>query len=262
MKTSRFLEIAIKSRKRIIAKLHPLMLASLGRRAVLSAVLYAVAPLRTPAADITGDASRKCNTVSTSSYTLVTCKNFGLTKDNRLSTCAADESCISTSAVRNPSKYAPPWKPVNAAEIADATRAWRAVVSAVTEEPGLKIVEQDDGARYLRATGAATVPTDGVDDVEFIMRTEGDRADVLLYRSATRQSLFLYPLQQPVANQKSHELRLSSIRQRMGWEQAGLPSDGEYLANEMKTLYDVPTATRWFGIQLGGGKAPGYDDDD
>lgn len=238
------------------------MLASLGRRAVFSAALFAVSPLRTPAADITGDESRKCKTVSTSSYTLVTCKNFGLTKDQRLSTCAADESCISTSAIRNPSKYAPPWKPVSAAEAADATRAWRAVVSAVMEETGLKIVEQDDNNRYLRATGAATVPNDGTDDVEFIMRSDSDgRTDVLLYRSATRQSLFLYPLQQPVANQISHEQRLSSIRRRLGWEQAGLPSDGEYLANEMKTLYDVPTQTRWFGIQLGGGKVPSYDDD-
>jgi len=234
----------------------------LGRRAVLSAALFAVSPSRTPAADITGDVSRKCNTVSTSSYTMVTCQNFGLSKEQRLSTCAADESCISTSAVRNPSKYGPPWKPVNAAEAASADRAWRAVVSAVTDEPGLNIVEKDDGARYLRATGVATVPTDGTDDVEFIMRTEGNRADVLLYRSATRQSLFLYPLQQPVANQKSHEQRLISIRRRMGWEEAGLPSDGKYLANEMSTRYNVPTATRWFGLEFGGMKAPRDDDDE
>ena len=193
---------------------------------------------------------------------MVTCLNFGLSKDQRVSTCAADESCISTSAIRNPSKYGPPWKPVNAAEAADASRAWRAVAAAVAEEPGLTIVEQDDGARYLRATGAATVPNDGTDDVEFIMRSEGSRADVLLYRSATRQSLFLYPLQQPVANQKSHEQRLPSIRRRMGWEEAGLPTDGASLASEMNTLYKVPTATRWFGLELGGMKAPRDDEYD
>lgn len=194
---------------------------------------------------------------------MVTCLNFGLSaKDQRLSTCAADESCISTSAVRNPSKYGPPWKPVNQMEKSDASRAWRAVVSAVVEEPGLKIVEQDDDVRYIRATGLSTVPQDGTDDVEFIMRSEGERADVLLYRSATRQSLFLYPLQQPVANQKSHEQRLTSIRRRMGWEEAGLPSDGRYLADEMSTRYNVPTATRWFGLELGGMKAPRDDEYD
>ena len=48
----------------------------------------------------------------------------------------------------------------------------------------------------------------------------------------------------------------------MGWEETGLPSDGKYLADEMSTRYNVPTATRWFGLELGGMKAPRDDDDD
>lgn len=220
----------------------------------------AVPPGRTPAATITGNDARQCQTVSTPSATTVTCKGFGLSTDGRVGGCAADEACIATSAVRNPSKYGPPWRPSSAVEADDLARAWRSVVNAVADEPGLTIAEQDDGRRYLRAVGPSAVPSDGTDDVEFVLRDGGGAR--LLYRSATRQSVFVYPLQQPIPNQKSHEARLVSIRRRLGWEEAGLPSDGAYLASEMSERYQVPTATRWFGLELGGMRAPADDDDE
>jgi len=130
----------------------------------------------------------------------------------------------------------------------------------VEDEPDLNIVDRDDERRYLRAVGAATVPPDGTDDVEFRLSTDGGIR--LLYRSATRQSVFLYPLQQPVANQDSHAKRLLSIRRRLGWEEAGLPSDGAALATEMSDRYKVPTAKRWFGIELGGSRVPSDDEYD
>ena len=45
---------------------------------------------------------------------------------------------------------------------------------------------------------------------------------------------------------------MSAIRARLGWEEAGLPTDGEGLADEMSQRYGVPTAKRWFGLELGG----------
>ena len=64
---------------------------------------------------------------------------------------------------------------------------WRAVVAAVTDEPGLTIVEQDDSVPYLRAEAQSTIPPDGTDDVEFVLRDDGGVR--LLYRSATRQAV-------------------------------------------------------------------------
>jgi uncharacterized protein (DUF1499 family) len=234
------------------------------RRAALAAVATAAAaagPLGAHAATITGDASRRCQTLSNPATTIVTCQGFGLTADARLNGCSADEACVGTSAVRNPSKYAPPWSPPKVSpESTNAARAWRAVVGAVNEEESLTLVERDDERRYLRAVGTSAVPSDGQDDVEFVLRESPVN---LLYRSATRQAVFVYPLQQPLANQKSHVERLASIRARLGWEEAGLPTDGAGLASEMMSAYKVPTAQRIFGIQLGGVKVNyGEDEDD
>jgi uncharacterized protein (DUF1499 family) len=222
------------------------LLPAVTRRSVLVAATTATATA--PAAKA-ADLTRKCSTVSNPATTVVTCKGFGVTADGGLNPCAADEACVSTAAVRNPSKYGPPWRPSKLSpEAGDDARAWRSVLAAVGEEPSLKIVERDDTKRYLRATCPSAVPTDGQDDVEFVLRD----GPSLLYRSATRQSVFLYPLQQPIANQKSHVNRLSAIRARLGWEEAGLPTDGEELASEMLERYSVPTAQRIFGLQIRG----------
>ena len=48
---------------------------------------------------------------------------------------------------------------------------------------------------------------------------------------------------------------------RLGWTEAGLPTDGKSLDAEMMARDKVPTATRWFGLELGGMKVPEeYDD--
>lgn len=229
------------------------------RQACIAAAASCLSPWAASAyveGDVNGNAGEKCRTSSTPSTTVVTCRGFGLSADERVAGCTADEACIATSAVSNPSKYGPPWRPSNSGEASEPDRAWRAVVSAVIDEPSLTIADQDGVRRYLRATAPAQVAgVDGTDDVEFILRD-----GVLLYRSATRQSVYLYPLQQPVANQESHRQRLSSIRRRLGWEEAGLPTDGEDLAADMQTRYGVPTAKRWFGIELGGMRVPEDDE--
>lgn len=241
------------------------MLVPLARRAVLHLIAGGLSLAALPggpasAESVTGDSARRCVTVSDPSKTIVTCRGFGLSSDRRVAGCAADEACVATSAVRNPTKYGPPWRPVSKLEETDRARSWRAVVAAVTDEPGLKIVEQDDTVPYLRAEAQATIPPDGTDDVEFVLRDDGGVR--LLYRSATRQAVFLYPLQQPLNNQQSHIKRLASIRARLGWEEAGLPADGQALDKEMMARYKVPTAKRIFGLELGGMRAPSDDDDD
>ena len=209
------------------------------------------------AASVTGqnDATRLCKTVSTPAATVVTCLGYGLQKDDRLAGCSADEACIASSAIRNPSKFAPPWAPNKLSpEASDTRRAWRALVSAVEDQRDLTVAERVDEKYYLRCTAPSAVPQDGIDDIEFRLLDElPPRA---LFRSATRQSIFVYPLQQPLPNQKSHAERLEQIRSRLGWEQLGLPGDGA-LESEMGGRQ----LRNFFGLQLQGVSVPEeYDD--
>jgi hypothetical protein len=41
--------------------------------------------------------------------------------------------------------------------------------------------------------------------------------NVCAFRSATRDSIFVYPLQQPLSDRDSNKLRLESIRSALGW---------------------------------------------
>ena len=200
--------------------------------------------------DITGDTNRRCKTDSNPSSTVVTCFDFGLTKEGRLNGCAADAQCISSSAVQNPSKFSPPWSPSDVSpEAKDIPRAWRALVSAIEDQEGLQIVERRDEDKYLRATAVSEVPKEGVDDVEFRLLEE--TPPLALFRSATRQSLYVYPLQQPVPNQKSHADRLQQIRTRLGWEELGLAGDAA-LERDMAGAQ----VRNVFGLNFGGVKIP------
>ena len=50
-----------------------------------------------------------CKTSSNPSLTVVTCNDFGIQASGRLVGCDADEACVATGAVSNPSKFSPPW---------------------------------------------------------------------------------------------------------------------------------------------------------
>ena len=222
-------------------------------RKLLAAAACGVAPPAL-AATITGNTNRYCQTQSTPAATVVTCLGYGMEANGRLHGCGADEACIASSAVNNPSKYAPPWQPRNGQrEAEDVPRAWHAIVAAVEDEPGLTIVERLDDKYYLRATGKSEVPSEGVDDIELKLLDETPpRA---LFRSATRQAIFVYPLQQPLPNQKSHAARLEAIRLRAGWEQVGLSGDAQ-LEKDM----GVQQVQNFFGLRLQGVRVP--DDED
>ena len=133
--------------------------------------------------------------------------------------------------------------------IARATSS--AAVAAIA--PGLTSVDREDDKFYLRAQGKSEVPENGVDDVEFRMLDE--QPPRALFRTASRQALFVYPLQQPVPNQRSHADRLEQIRLRVGWEQVGLSGDAQ-LERDMAPQQ----VQNFFGLRLQGVKVP--DDED
>ena len=99
----------------------------------------------------------------------------------------------------------------------------------------------------MRATATAQVPPDGTIDLEFRVN---DEATTLL-RSATRESLFVYPLTQPVNSQTEHAERLKRIRQRLGWKDLGYAGD-----SEMERDMGLQQAQNFFGLRLRGVSVP------
>jgi len=233
--------------------------AALGRRQAAGWVALALAQMATPpAAHAAIEEIRRCSTTSNPSVTVTTCESPPLTASGSLGGCGAGESCIATAAVKSPSKYSPPWKPpLSSPESADPKRAFRSLIGAIEEQAGLMIAVRDDSRMYVRATATSKVPPDGADDVEFVVRAaSGQEGVTVSFRSATRQSVMVYPITQPLIDQDSHYKRLREIRRRLGWDEAGgLPSDAELEQGEgMRQVRNI------LGLNFGGMHVP--DDED
>lgn len=83
---------------------------------------------------------------------------------------------------------------------------------------GIKVVEVNNEDYYLHAEAPSTVPKGGIDDLEFILLPD---ESLVLFRSSSRQSVFVYPLQQPVSDGGSNRARLQTVQRALGWPDLG-----------------------------------------
>lgn len=191
-----------------------------------------IAPSLAFAEEFATSAGRKgCVTNSDPSRTIVTCRGETLDvqpadAERRLGRIAATENGVSTSAVKNPSRYSPPWSYLT--ETSDPTVAWKSLRNAVLSLPNVRVVSDED--TYLHVTlPTQTPPLAGLpieatlDDLEFLLRPDDQ---LVLYRSASRTAVFVYPLTQPVSDQNTNLKRLEQIRNQLGWSLLGDPQTG------------------------------------
>mmetsp|Transcript_25465 Transcript_25465/g.33251 ORF Transcript_25465/g.33251 Transcript_25465/m.33251 type:complete len:253 (+) Transcript_25465:102-860(+) len=135
---------------------------------------------------------------------------IGLQRNGRLASCPQTGNCLSTSSIKSLEKFSPPWTFESTGESPET--AWKNLISAVENDPLLKLEEVDNNKLYLRATAKSAVPPSGLDDVEFLLIPEDK---VVTYRSASREVVYLGPI--AVSDGGANKNRLDGLRFKLGW---------------------------------------------
>lgn len=142
--------------------------------------------------------------------------SYGLRKGS-LQQCVGDASCLSSTSVRNPSKFAPPWTWQSAT--GDEAVAWaslKALLARLEEAGGTgapRVVAVDEAKRYIRSEWPG-FPKGVTDVVEFLF-VPGD--GIVTFRSCSQEVRYIYPFQAPVGDLGANLDHLTRVRTALDW---------------------------------------------
>jgi len=112
-------------------------------------------------------------------------------QNGKLPECQADHNCVSSTSIRNPSKFSPPWTYLS--QTSKSSVAWAALLEELKSRPDATVVTATD--RYIHATFPGRPK--GIDDVEFLLLPNDD---LVAYKSNSREVIYIYPLTQPIGD--------------------------------------------------------------
>lgn len=140
-------------------------------------------------------------------------KLFGLKKD-RLLSCKSASNCISSSAFQSLEHYGKPW---SFSEANSADEEFQILLNALkSTEIRLKIADQNDEKRYVRAEARSAIPITGTDDIEFLVNPIDK---IITYRTNSREVAMAGP--QVISDGGSNKNRLDIIRRKLGVTEMG-----------------------------------------
>ena len=150
---------------------------------------------------------------------------FGLKKE-RLLPCKAASNCISSSSFQSLEHYGKPW---SFSESNSADEEFTQIVNALkSTEFRLKIVDQNDQKRYIRAEARSAIPITGTDDLEFLVNPIDK---IITYRTNSREVAMAGP--QVITDGGSNKNRLDIIRRKLGVFEMGESEESiKFMAKE------------------------------
>lgn len=153
--------------------------------------------------------------------------DYGLRK-GRLLPCKQKSNCISTSSINSVEKYSTPWEYTKSADdqFADVVNALK---TQFVDQTQLKIVEQDNEKRYVRAEGKSVVPPTGVDDVEILVNSLDK---IITYRSNSRE--LISTGSGILGDAGSNRNRLVTVKNKLGLREMAVSDDAETYINTKK----------------------------
>jgi len=122
-------------------------------------------------------------------------------QNGKLPECQADHNCVSSTSIRNPSKFSPPWTYLS--QTSNPSSAWKTLLAELETRSDATIVTAND--RYIHATFPSRPK--GIDDVEFVLLPDDD---LVAYKSNSREVIYVYPLTQPIGDFGNNKKRFVS----------------------------------------------------
>ena len=150
---------------------------------------------------------------------------YGLKKD-RLLSCKQNSNCISSSAFQSLEHYGKPWA---FSEANSADEEFQLILEALkSTDLRIKIADQNDVKRYVRAEARSAIPITGTDDIEFLVNPIDK---IITYRTNSREVAMAGP--QVITDGGSNKNRLDIIKRKLAVNEMGESEESvKFMAKE------------------------------